>query len=277
MAGREGPEPPHAPGSAPSRGLGSGCFPWTALAVLIALVSGLFLFLGGGGAGNGRPPGSGQPPGGIGQKTYVDEIDEARQQLFKGELVRTSTKSLHLVAGGDPLPFRAQILGSWRSHGPGEPRSSTVAGAQIGVRLHCSGAQVRCTPLSSERQNVISKTDKATWLWDVSAKKAGTVTLSVTVTAYYRDSDTVLLEQQPATAHVQVAAPPGDRFAWVTQSWRWISDAITSLGGLAVSLTGVITLAVIVGRRMSSTTDPEPEPGNGNGNGNTDADSNTPS
>ncbi|MFB7996983.1 hypothetical protein ACFC4G_29680 [Streptomyces sp. NPDC056002] len=129
---------------------------------------------------------------------------------------------------------------------------------------------MRCTPLSSERQNVISKTDKATWLWDVSAKKAGTVTLSVTVTAYYRDSDTVLLEQPPTTAHVEVAAPPGDRFAWVTQAWRWISDAITSLGGLAVSLTGVITLAVIVGRRMSPATGPEP------GNDNTDADSNTP-
>ncbi|MFG2522179.1 hypothetical protein [Streptomyces sp. NPDC048527] len=183
------------------------------LAVLIALVSGLFLLLGGGEGGSGHPP-VGSPPGGSKQQTYVDEIDEARQQLFKGELVRTSTKSLHLVAGGDPLPFQAQILGSWRSDDPGETHSPTSAGAQIGVKLHCSGTQVRCTPLSSERQNVLSKKDKATWLWDVSAKKAGTVTMSVTVTAYYRDSDTVLFEASPATTHVKVAAPPGDSFAW---------------------------------------------------------------
>ncbi|MFD0031593.1 hypothetical protein ACWGDS_40220 [Streptomyces sp. NPDC055059] len=180
------------------------------------------------------------------------------------------------MAGGDPLRYRAQILGSWRSDGPGGTHSPTSAGAEIGVKLHCSGAQVRCTPLSSERQNVISKTDKATWLWDVSAKKAGTVTLSVTVTAYYRDSDTVLLEQTPATTHVKVAAPPGDSFGWVKQAWRWISDAITSLGGLAVSLTAVITLAVMLARRTPAATGPEPsnpEPGNDN----TDADTNSPS
>ncbi|MFI9778241.1 hypothetical protein ACIHCV_26585 [Streptomyces sp. NPDC051956] len=38
--------------------LGSGCLPWTVLAVLIALVSGLFPILGhGGGPGNGHPDG----------------------------------------------------------------------------------------------------------------------------------------------------------------------------------------------------------------------------
>ncbi|MFG2659632.1 hypothetical protein [Streptomyces sp. NPDC048425] len=236
------------------------------LAVLIALVSGLFLFL-----GRSDEPGSGRPGGSKQQQAYVDEIDEARQQLFKGELVRTSTKSMHLVAGGDPIPFRAQILGSWRSDGSGETHSRTSAGAQIGVKLHCSGAQVRCTPLSSERQNVISKKDAATWLWDVSAEKAGTVTLSVTVTAYYQDSDTVLLEQPPATTHVQVAAPPGDSFGWAEQAWRWISGAITSLGGLAVSLTAIITLAVLLARRTTPATDPEP------GNDDTDADTNSPS
>ncbi|GAA1242928.1 hypothetical protein [Streptomyces aureus] len=265
MAGREGPEPPYSPGSAASRSLGSGCFPWTALAVLTALVSGLFLFL-----GSSDEPGNGRP-GGSRQQAYVDEIDEARQQLFKGELVRTSTESMHLVAGGDPIPFRAQILGSWRSDGSGETHSRTSAGAQIGVKLHCSGAQVRCTPLSSERQNVISKKDAATWLWDVSAEKAGTVTLSVTVTAYYRDGDTVLLEQPPATTHVQVAAPPGDSFGRAEQAWRWFSDAITSLGGLAVSLTAIITLAVLLARRTTPATGPEP------GNDDTEADTNSPS
>ncbi|MCX5084597.1 hypothetical protein [Streptomyces sp. NBC_00401] len=110
MTEREGPQSPRSSGSTTSSA-GSGCFPWTVLAVVIALVSGLFLFL-----GSSDEPGSGRP-GGSRQQAYVDEIDEARQQLFKGELVRTSTKSMHLVAGGDPIPFRAQILGSWRSDG----------------------------------------------------------------------------------------------------------------------------------------------------------------
>lgn len=164
MAEQKAPRPPPHSRAPVAMSLGSGCFPWTVLTVLIALVSGLLLIFGRGGE-----PGNGHPDG-VNQQAYVDEIDEARQQLFKGELVRTSTKSLHLVAGGDPVPYRAQILGSWRSDRAGETHSPTSAGAQIGVKLHCSGPQVRCTPLSSERQNVISKKDTATWLWEVSAE-----------------------------------------------------------------------------------------------------------
>ncbi|MFE6960332.1 hypothetical protein [Streptomyces sp. NPDC057696] len=44
----------------------------------------------------------------------------------------------------------------------------------------------------------------------------------------------------------QVAAPPGDSFGWAEQAWRWLSGAITSLGGLAVSLTAIVTLAVLL-------------------------------
>ncbi|MFD3475223.1 hypothetical protein [Streptomyces sp. NPDC058695] len=81
MAEQTAPQPPpHSPAPV-AMSLGSGCFPWTLLAVLIALVSGLLLILGRGGE-----PGNGHPDGGK-QQAYVDEIDEARQQLFKGELV----------------------------------------------------------------------------------------------------------------------------------------------------------------------------------------------
>lgn len=104
MAEREGPQPPYSPAPVASR-LGSGCFPWTGLAVLIALVSGLLLFLGRGGEPGSGHPGNGQTGNGT-QKTYIDEIKTARQQLFTGELARTSTKSLHLVAAwrSAPLP-----------------------------------------------------------------------------------------------------------------------------------------------------------------------------
>ncbi|MFF2503348.1 hypothetical protein ACFVTY_08240 [Streptomyces sp. NPDC058067] len=246
------PQEPRPPERAAAAGLASDCFPWTVLTVLIVLGSSVFLFLGR----------SDEPKGGTPQRTYVDEIGQARRQLFTGELVRTDTGSLHLVAGGEPRQFRARIMGTWHADGPGETHSPTSAGAEIGVKLHCSGAHVRCTPLSSERQNVLSKSDSATWLWDVGAERAGTVSMTLTVTAYYRDTDTVLLEKPPLTARVEVASPPGDGLAWLKQPWRWLSGAITSLGGLAVSLSAVITLAVMVARRRTPAAGSDPaDPG----------------
>ncbi|MCT2588399.1 hypothetical protein LHJ74_00295 [Streptomyces sp. N2-109] len=126
------------------------------------------------------------------QEIYAEEIDQARQQLFKGQLVHTDARTLRLVAGADPRPFRVDVLGSWRRASPGEAQAPVSAGAQIGVKLHCSGAGVRCTPLSSERRNVLSKSDGATWMWDVSAQRPGKVSFALTVTAYFRESDTVL-------------------------------------------------------------------------------------
>ncbi|MGW3985008.1 hypothetical protein [Streptomyces mirabilis] len=89
---------------------------------------------------------------------YVEEIEQARHQLFQGELTYSDVSSLDLVAGGDPRPFRVDIAGSWHRAKTGVEQSLVSAGAQIGVRLHCSGSGVRCTPLSSERQSVLAKT-----------------------------------------------------------------------------------------------------------------------
>lgn len=237
----QGPPPPRASSS------GVGCFPWTALAVLIALVSGLFTTL--------YSRDEGPEP----QRTYIKEISQARRQLFEGQLVHTDTGSLQLVAGAEPRSFRAEILGGWRPTRAGEAQAPVSTGAQIGVKLHCSGAGVRCTPLSSERQSVLSEEDRATWVWDVSARHAGKVSIALTVTAYFRDSDTVLLEKPPMTSRVDVAAPPGDDgwFSWIKGSWQWVAGAITGLGGLAVSVTAIVTAIVMVVRRRLPGADAE--------------------
>ncbi|MFF5185790.1 hypothetical protein ACFY30_18795 [Streptomyces sp. NPDC000345] len=218
---------------------GPGCFPWTTLAILITLVSGLFatLNLGDDGPGN--------------QRTYNEEIGQARQQLFEGQLVYTDARSLGLVAGGEPRSFRVDVLGSWRRAKPGQTQAPVSAGAQIGVKLHCSGDGVRCSPLSSERQNVLSKKDKATWMWDVSAQRAGKVSVALTVTAYFRESNTVLIEKPPVTSRVDVAAPPRDDswFSWAKDLWQWVSGAVTGLGGLAVSVSAIVAAVVMVIRR----------------------------
>ncbi|MEU2866876.1 hypothetical protein ABZ672_53220 [Streptomyces mirabilis] len=219
------------------------CLWWTVLAVLIAMACGLLLVLGQ------RGP---EDAGGGTQKAYVEEIDQARQQLFKGQLVHTDARYMGLVAGAEPSPFQVEVLGSWRQAGPGEAQAPVSAGAQIGVKLRCSGAGVRCIPLSSERQNVLSKGDGATWMWDVSAQHAGKISIALTVTAYFRDSDTVLVEKPPVTTHVDVAAPPSDNgwLSWVKEVWQWVTGAVTSLGGLAVSVSTIVALVVMVVRRQ---------------------------
>ncbi|OKK04632.1 hypothetical protein AMK26_15030 [Streptomyces sp. CB03234] len=222
-----------------------GCFPWTVLAVVIALASGL-VFL---------SRSSDEPRS---QETYAEEIGQARRQLFTGRLIHTDARSLGLVAGAEPRPFRVEVMGSWgRAGRPGETQSPVSAGAQIGAKLHCSGAGVTCTPLSSERQNVLSRNDRATWVWDVSAQRAGKVGIALTVTAYMGEGDTVLVEKPPVTSRVDVAAPPGDHgpLSWAKGLWRWLNGVATSLGGLALSVSAVIALVLTVIRWRSPAAD----------------------
>ncbi|MYS22358.1 MULTISPECIES: hypothetical protein [unclassified Streptomyces] len=207
----------------------------------------------------------GNPPRSVGgtngQREYIEEIDQARHLLFQGQLVYTEVGSLALVAGGEPRSFRVEILGGWHPVGPDEAQAPVMAGAQIGVKLHCSGAGIACVPLSSERQNVLVKTDRATWMWDVSARNPGEARLAFTATAYLRDSNTVLVEKPPVTVRVDVAAPEdnGRGFSW-TRAWRWVAGAITGLGGLAVSVSAIAALVVTVVRRRPPAADPD-DPG----------------
>ncbi|MET7728836.1 hypothetical protein [Streptomyces mirabilis] len=72
------------------------------------------------------------------------------------------------------------------------------------------------------------------------------------MTAYLGESDTVLFEERPVTTRVDVAAPPGDNgwYSWAKDLWRWMTGAITSLGGLAVSVSTIVALVVMVVRRQ---------------------------
>ncbi|MFE6939740.1 hypothetical protein [Streptomyces chartreusis] len=187
------------------------------------------------------------------QATYVQQIIHARQQLFTGQLIHTDVRSLELAAGAEsPRLFRVDILGSWRRAKPGEPQVPVSAGAQIGVKLHCSGAGLRCTSLSSERQNVLAKNGGATWVWDVRAQRAGKASFALTVTAYFRETSTVLAEKTPMRSRVDVAAPKGKNhwISWVEALWGWVTGAITSLGGLAVSASAIIAVILTVIRRQ---------------------------
>lgn len=89
------------------------------------------------------------------------------------------------------------------------------------MKLHCSGVGVRCTPLSSERQNVLSKGDQATWVWEVSAQRPGLI--------------------------------PRDL-------WQWVTSAVNGLGGLAVSVSAIAAVIAMVMRRSDPNAAGDTEP-----------------
>lgn len=186
------------------------------------------------------------------QQGYAEQLGEARDQLFGGHLSYTDTKTLGLVAG-EPVWFRAEVRGSWHSVRPGELGADVRVGAEIGLRLHCSGAGVTCTPVLSEVKSVLARGDNETWLWRVTAKRSGKVDLALTVTAYYRDTDTVLFEK-PIMSHATAAPAPDDSgpFPWVVSVLTWAKSVVLELGLLAGALAAVWGLCIAVRNRRDS-------------------------
>jgi hypothetical protein len=186
------------------------------------------------------------------QREYVEDVSDARKQLFQGGLAYTGAEKLGLVAG-EPQWFRARVVGDWHTPPSGDSSAEVLAGAQIGVRLQCSGAGVVCTPISSERQNVLTKGDRATWMWRVTAKRTGKVALALTVTAYYRDTNTLLFEK-PVAALAKAAPAPddSDRFSWLKEMLAWVKSTVVEMGLLAGSLAAVWGLYVGVTDRRPS-------------------------
>ncbi|MFD0419338.1 hypothetical protein [Streptomyces sp. NPDC127108] len=144
------------------------------------------------------------------QALYGQEIIESRKEMFEGKISYTRVRSAKL---GRAFEFHAEVAG-FRVAGPrGEGKDlqrtgELQVGALMGVKLHCSGAGVTCTALSSERQNVLTPDDKAKWRWIVKPSATGTMALALTVTAYHRDTDNVLFEKPPfmQKAHVRATA-----------------------------------------------------------------------
>ncbi|WP_275946953.1 hypothetical protein [Streptomyces sp. T21Q-yed] len=190
------------------------------------------------------------------QEAYVEEIELARQDLYEVAVVHTNPLVLDLRADTRPREFKVTIPHGRVRPRAGESQSVVDAGAQIGMKLRCSGGGVRCAPLSSERQNVLSKGDQATWVWEVSAQRPGLISMALTMTSYFRDSDTVLAERPPLTWQVDVNAPPASDSGWSSWAkdlWQRVTSAVNGLGGLAVSVSAIAAvIAMVVRRRLPS-------------------------
>ncbi|MCE7050639.1 hypothetical protein [Streptomyces purpurascens] len=246
---------------------------WVALGLLLALVWGSFVGFVTRSEEEDRPGGAAMGPAPpTGRFSYAEEIERERRRLFDVTVLHTNPRALGLVADAPPRRFRVEIPGARVASGPGESQAVASAGTQMGVKLHCSGAGVRCTPLSSERQSVLSRRDVAVWLWEVQAERAGTFSVALTMTSYLRDTDTVLVEKPPLVWSVEAVAPPADD-DWLSRArdlWRQVTEAITGLGGLAVSVSAIAAvIAMVIRRRLpaggpdddAGTADPVPDVG----------------
>ncbi|MFI7018906.1 hypothetical protein [Streptomyces sp. NPDC050164] len=235
---------------------------WVALGLLLALVWGSFVGFVTRSEDADRPDGAAMgtaPPSD--QSSYVEEIERERRRLFDVTVVHTNPLALGLVADAPPRRFRVEIPGARIPSEPGESQAVVSAGTQIGVKLHCTGAGVRCTPLSSQRQNVLTREDVAVWLWEIQAERAGTFSIALTMTSYLRDTDTVLVEKPPLVWSVDAVAPPEDDnwLSWARDLGRRVGEAITGLGGLAVSVSAIAAVVAMVIRRRLPAGGPEDE------------------
>ncbi|GAA3112587.1 hypothetical protein GCM10010449_38500 [Streptomyces rectiviolaceus] len=199
-----------------------------------------------------------EEPTAPGQKNYQASIVEAQNQLFTGQLTHTNAKSLlPLAPGEEPALFTAEVRGTWKTGTPIDQYDRYLpvkAGAQLGVKLHCSGPGVRCEPHGAERKPVIRRSDRAHWSWDVSVKHPGKVRIALTATSYYRDSDSVLAETKPKIVSVIVPEPDPSTSSRITSAWQWLVGVVTSAAGLAAAVPVFVAAgaAVLARRRRSS-------------------------
>ncbi|WP_098246258.1 hypothetical protein [Streptomyces formicae] len=145
------------------------------------------------------------------QEDFNHAVARAKDGLFQGTLTYNTAKQLKLRVGESTL-FRTTISGARGKSSKGH-EIPVSTGAQMGVKLHCSGAAIRCTSLSSERQSVTSRFEVVQWRWRLTPKSAGTVHLDLTATAYFRDTKMVLAEKAPPTMDVEASSPKSEAAA----------------------------------------------------------------
>lgn len=194
------------------------------------------------------------------QESYVELVDSARKELINGHVVYTelpdrsrpgSRLSFEAVVSGDEVEQSKPPSGGPGPSGPsGEPGKEGKAsiGARVGVRLHCSGANVKCTLHSEERQNVLTSSDTARWRWTVEPRKPGELSVSLTTTAYLADTDNVLREHAEDPQTVRVERPvTSAALENVKNIAEWLLLVLGALGGVG----GVVSAVKLLRRRRA--------------------------
>lgn len=191
-----------------------------------------------------------------GQGAYVDLITDARKQLVKGRITFTDLPAKG--EPGEPIHFRAEISGSDLKPtapptGPPEKEETTSVGARVGLTLNCSGADAKCTSHSTEKQNVLTASDRAVWRWTVEPKKEGRLTVSLSATSYYRETDNALTvedtEAQKMTVEYGVAE---EARKGASDLGNWLIGFFGALGGVGTAVALVRSFRRRLARRRTT-------------------------
>ncbi|MFI9228590.1 hypothetical protein [Streptomyces rimosus] len=166
------------------------------------------------------------------QEAFSWELEQARKGLFAG---RISYSVVRDAAEGDIQRFELRVGGARAApsvgpSGDAKPGAAQI-GALMGAKLHCAGVEVKCTQNSSERQPILTPKDSAQWNWSISTPKAGKVSVTLTLTAYYLNTNTVLAEGPPVEQTLEVKK---EESFWemLSASWNVILTLLAAVGGL---------------------------------------------
>jgi hypothetical protein len=176
-----------------------------------------------------EPPISGGPGS---QRGYAAGILRDRHGLFGGRLLLPQVPFLEV---GRSYGYVVVVEGDLKT--AKLPRSASRAepvsiGGAVSIKLTCFG--LACHPLSSPRQNVVSRMDKAFWEWQIFATRPGTATMYVRVTTYDRGTSKVLAEIPPIRQDFVVKGTPVYYFDRLTNWTKALIGLVGAgtLGGL---------------------------------------------
>lgn len=193
---------------------------------------------------SGKPP----PP----QAQYIVRVKHDRKVPFEGELLLPENQT---IAVNQEYIYTVKISGP-DSAPPaiftGSNARQVLIGGSVGVKLTCF--EVSCTPLSSERLNLVKRSDTGYWEWRIIAHETGRARLYVIVTTYDQDTSNVLQEAGPIARTIEVRGTPT---YYLTHGFNWVKALISLLGaGVFISIF-VWTFKRLRRRRQSGSQTPE--------------------
>lgn len=164
--------------------------------------------------------------------SYHRKIVTAKDALFQGAVKYDKLANLK---AGETRNFTVAITGrqlNYQNPKTGNRNHKHVpVGALLGVKLHCAGADVKCTGGSSTRKPVLRRTDASSWVWSIETPKEGKIALTLTVTAYLEDTNKVIEERTPFRQEIKVEDDKS-LGEWLSATWVQILAFLSAIGGV---------------------------------------------
>jgi len=180
-----------------------------------------------------------------GQAVFAENLKNDQAQLDRGVLAYTTIGTL---STGARTTFTVLITDIGK-HPPATslPRDypgwavdhqDVPTGGIVSVTATCDNVQLKCEPESPARQAVLPASHPGRWYWALTTQSPGTGRLTLTVTTYDQNSQTVLNEAAPIEITVPVHATTAYRLETLAGTvgglLRWIGPALLIAGAAAI-------------------------------------------